>query len=267
MQRQRLIRLTSAGWRRLVAQAPSDDVARCIADWAAHDRPLVVARQRTPASARVLVGLPAPAEWGRRRIALEIEPRDVASVGAFPPLVDVADLLPAALHAPVFALEQALRTNAASARVYGSFGWQRLTGLAYLHADSDLDLLVHVHDVQSADAAVAALRRAEDAFAAAAAAPARKPAASASSGGAPAPVARTPAPAAPAPLPALPRLDGELVFDDGHAVAWREWAAWRAGQSRQMLVKTTVGASLVSGPGWMPHLVGPPAAALARTGR
>jgi len=32
-------------------------------------------------------------------------------------------------------------------------------------------------------------------------------------------------------------LDGELVFADGRAVAWREWIAWRAGRTAQVLVK------------------------------
>ena len=46
--------------------------------------------------------------------------------------------------------------------------------------------------------------------------------------------------------PARPRLDGELAFDGGVAVAWREWAAWRAGAARSLLVRTIAGASLSS---------------------
>jgi phosphoribosyl-dephospho-CoA transferase len=42
----------------------------------------------------------------------------------------------------------------------------------------------------------------------------------------------------------LPRLDGELVFDDGAAVAWREWLAWRAGRALALLVKRIDGSSL-----------------------
>ena len=43
---------------------------------------------------------------------------------------------------------------------------------------------------------------------------------------------------------AEPRLDGELRFPDGAAVAWREWEAWRAGRSRAVLVKRLDGCSL-----------------------
>jgi phosphoribosyl-dephospho-CoA transferase len=40
------------------------------------------------------------------------------------------------------------------------------------------------------------------------------------------------------------RLDGELMFADGGAVAWREWAAWRTGRCRTLLVKRLHGAAL-----------------------
>lgn len=44
--------------------------------------------------------------------------------------------------------------------------------------------------------------------------------------------------------PRHPRLDGELVFEDGTAVAWCEWRAWRAGRVRHVLVKHLHGASM-----------------------
>jgi phosphoribosyl-dephospho-CoA transferase len=40
------------------------------------------------------------------------------------------------------------------------------------------------------------------------------------------------------------RLDGELVFPDGAAVAWREWHACRGGRTRRLLVKRLDGATL-----------------------
>ena len=47
-----------------------------------------------------------------------------------------------------------------------------------------------------------------------------------------------------------PRLDGELLWPDDGAVAWREWAAWRAGRQRLLLVKRLRGAALESGAAW-----------------
>ena len=42
-----------------------------------------------------------------------------------------------------------------------------------------------------------------------------------------------------------PRVDAELVFPGGWAVAWREWAAWRAGQVGALLVRRIDGVNLV----------------------
>lgn len=92
-------------------------------------------------------------------------------------------------------------------QVYGSHGWQWLSSLTYIHEASDLDLLIRVHNTHQADLAAEALLACEE-----------------------------------GPL----RLDGELMFPNGAAVAWREWAAWRAGRTPQYLIKTLHGAELVS---------------------
>jgi phosphoribosyl-dephospho-CoA transferase len=39
-------------------------------------------------------------------------------------------------------------------------------------------------------------------------------------------------------------VDGELMFDDGTAVAWREWLTWRGGKVKSLLVKSIAGSSL-----------------------
>ena len=109
------------------------------------------------------------------------------------------------------ALCSALETLGAEIRVYGSHGWQQLTGLAYLRDGSDIDLLVAIDSPRQADAAVALLNC--------------------------------------MPLSA-PRLDGELVFGHGRAVAWREWAKWRAGGTTQLLVKHLHGAMLENEHAW-----------------
>ena len=41
------------------------------------------------------------------------------------------------------------------------------------------------------------------------------------------------------------RVDGELVFTDGMATAWREWRTWRAGRCSSLLVKRLDGADLL----------------------
>ena len=219
LRRHGLVAVAEAGWAQLRARPWDDEAAACLAHWAAHRLPLVVARQ-PPVSAEpeacdqtVSLGLPAPLQWSRRRIALQL-PRSLlhADATAFPTMAAVVPLL-APQAAPAWhALQRDLDRLGCTARVYGSHGWQTLTGLPYLHPTSDLDLLLPVADAQAADAVVRCLAQA---------------------GG------------------ATPRLDGELVFSHGAAVAWREWQAWRAGAAAGVLVKGLRGARLEHGTGWV----------------
>jgi len=208
LRRHRLAWLAPAGWPPLLQGHGLDaQVQDCLVHAAAHDWPLVVTRQpRPPAEgARPLLalGLAAPARWGRRAIAVQVEAAHVRSLGDFPPLagVVVAQRLPPACGA----LADALQALGVVARVYGSHGWQQLTGLPCTHALSDLDLLLPVEDAAQADAVCAVLLQA------------------ATSG---------------------PRLDGELAFAGGGEVAWREWAHARGGHASQVLVKGLHGAAL-----------------------
>jgi phosphoribosyl-dephospho-CoA transferase len=153
----------------------------------------------------VALGLPAPQAWARRRIALQVPCDTIAWLDEFPRAADVLRLLPAHARRPVHELLEGLASLGVQARVYGSHGWQLISGQRYLHADSDLDLWLTVQDPLQADAAAHRLQSMS--------------------------LAR-------------PRLDGELVFVDGAAVAWREWATWRAGRTRGLLVKRLSGATI-----------------------
>lgn len=203
--RQQLLRLSPDGWAALLA-APWDARLRpCLALWAERGLPLVVTRQPAFASDAIATGLPAPARWLRRRLAVAVEPRHVLFLDEFPAADAVTRQLPRASHGAWRALLAALADAGCAARVYGGYGWQVLTRLAYVHADSDLDLLLPVDSALQADAVVDVL------------------AAFAWNG---------------------PRLDGELLFADGAAIAWREWAAWREGRTAHVLVKRLHGVAL-----------------------
>jgi phosphoribosyl-dephospho-CoA transferase len=207
LHRQQLVRLSAAGWAR-VLEAPWDDGARaCLALWAARGLPLVVTRQPASLVDAVAVGLPAPARLQRRRLALAVAPQDLMYLDEFPPADAVTRLLPRALAARWRALVATLAVHGCRARVYGGFGWQALTRLAYVHADSDIDLLLPVGAPAHADEAVRLL-------------------ATAAWDG--------------------PRLDGELLFPDGAAIAWREWRDYRQGCAAQVLVKRLRGVALES---------------------
>jgi phosphoribosyl-dephospho-CoA transferase len=213
LRRHQLVRLNATGWAALQQQAWDDAARGCLAHWAAHHLPLVVTQQREGLSGdQLALGLPAPLQWQRRRFALQASLRDVLYFDEFPAAADVTPLLPVAVRAAWRTLTRQLERLDAAPRVYGSVGWQRLTGLTYLHAASDVDLRLSVVDAATADAVAARLNDA--AFAA-------------------------------------PRIDGELVFADGSAVAWREWLACRAGRVERMLVKRLHGVAMEAGDRWL----------------
>ncbi len=207
LRRQQLVRLSGDGWAR-VLEAPWDASARpCLALWAARGLPLVVTRQPPGQEDTLALGLPAPARFRRRRLALAVAPSQVMFLDEFPAADAAARLLPRSAAARWRALSTGLSAAGCAARVYGGFGWQALTRLAYVHPASDLDLLLAVDGAAQADAVARLLADADwDG----------------------------------------PRLDGELVFADGAAVAWREWLAYRQGRVAQVLVKRLRGVSLES---------------------
>jgi len=229
LRRHQLIWLDEFGWYRTLATAASsaslsgqptaaDAMAlECLEHWAEQRWPLVVTRQpgEPPAGESdlpVALGLAAPARWGRRAIGVSASARDVAGRDEFPFLAAVVPSLPISAQAGARALLEGLARLRVVARVYGSYGWQQLSGLEYVHSRSDLDLLFDVATGAQADRVCAALQAARL-----------------------------------GPL----RIDGELAFEDGGAVAWREWLRFRAGETDRVLVKRIAGASLEDAAAWV----------------
>ncbi|MBU4609599.1 malonate decarboxylase holo-[acyl-carrier-protein] synthase [Achromobacter sp. GG226] len=204
LRRHQLARLTPQSWQALLTRAWDNEARACLTHWATHGLPLVVTVQRAIQPGEVALGLPAPWCWGRRRIALQVAKAAIESLDTCPPLHALAHTFPdrAPSWQPLIA---ALDSLHAQAHVYGSHAWQHLTGLDYVHAESDLDLWVGVAGEDHADAVAAALGSASP--------------------------------------PGL-RCDGELVFPAGAAVNAREWQTWREGRARSLLVRELNGASL-----------------------
>jgi phosphoribosyl-dephospho-CoA transferase len=132
----------------------------------------------------------------------------VQTTGTFPTLVQVAGAM--TWDTAAIELARGLHALGAVPRVYGGYGWQVLSGEAYVHPGSDLDLLIEVADIGAARAALPLLQQAR--------------------------------------LPC--RLDGEFVFPDGDAVAWRELASAARGTADRVLVKSRSGARLVGFDAW-----------------
>jgi len=208
LHRHQLVCLSDDGWRRALAREWDDEARECLSHWARHRLPLVVTRQPIDVSrgGDIAVGLAAPAQWGRRRIALRVSRADVVCFDEFPRMESVTEQIPVVAREAWRKLAAALCAAGITARVYGSHGWQHLTQLRYVRRDSDIDLWLDIADVRQASVAIYALTMFDG--------------------------------------PGLPRLDGELVFADGNAFAWREWQAWCDGRHSRILSKSLTGPAL-----------------------
>ncbi|WP_338844749.1 malonate decarboxylase holo-[acyl-carrier-protein] synthase [Massilia sp. W12] len=198
MQRHDWLWLQPAAWHGVLAQA-----AQAGADWPElalwpqQAWPLVCARQTRPGVLSAGLSLPPAPDGGKRRLSLQLAP-DALLRSSAPPLLSELTRSP---DAPPALQHCAHRLHAWQLRVYGAHAWQWQTGLPYLHAGSDLDLLYYA---RSLDDLQAALRRwhacAQD--------------------------------CAQQGL----RLDGEVILPDGAGLAWREcWQAMHSGG--QVLLK------------------------------
>ena len=194
--RNQLVWLDPAAWAQIDARQWDAQAQEILAHWRAQRLPLVVCRQRpeTPPD-QLCVGLPAPQAWSRRRLALTVSLDHVTARDNFPVLLPVAQTH--AWGAATLELCEALADLGVQARVYGSHGWQWLTGLAYVHDASDLDLSVAVESLAQASEVVKRL----------------------------------------ASTTLHCRIDGEIVFPQGQAIAWRELQQLLHGQTSQVLVK------------------------------
>ncbi|MCU1003338.1 malonate decarboxylase holo-[acyl-carrier-protein] synthase [Stenotrophomonas maltophilia] len=167
-----------AGWQAdIAAHEPR------LADWFAQGLPAIVARRAADdADPRLRLGVPLPPAEGKLRLALRVPAHDVLRTAPPPSLQSVleGDLVQD-WQRPVQALQ-----DIAAARVFGAFAWQYLSGLRYVHARSDIDLLWRIDTTAQADALVARLQAWETGYGR--------------------------------------RVDGELCLADGAAVNWREYA-------------------------------------------
>ena len=196
--------------RAALASVICDPAAQAaLALWDARDWPLVVRRSdadELQVDDTLAVGLALPPSLGKRRFKFRL-PRDAIAAHAPPfALDDVVAVLGPPLQRALTPLARAATRARIVLRVFGSAAWQAQTGLDYLHADSDLDLLMQPTTSTELQSTIALLERV-------------------------------------APNLAI-RLDGEIVFPGGDAVAWREWA--RENGPAHVLVKSAARVALMA---------------------
>lgn len=182
-----LVFVSPQGWRTMLAAR--DDLAAdpLVARWPDKRWPTIRRRAMPGEPSGVALGLPLPPSAGKKRLAMVLQADDITSIARPPFLNDARGSAPSAWWPTLDRLGELAVLHSVAPRVFGSLAWRTLTGLDYLTARSDLDLLLDVGrdtDLDRLAAGVAAIE-------------------------------------ADAPM----RLDGELMRDDGAAVNWREFHA------------------------------------------
>ena len=200
----------------MLAQIPAQARTE-VARWRDEDWPLTVRRQEADcASDQLCVGIALPPQNGDKiRLPLRVAQNTVSRF--CPPLFlsRIVPALPPHWRDAVMRLHEAAQLAGISVQVFGSAALQSLTGLTYLHAASDLDLLLQPSTPKQLEVCQRLFRAFET---------------------------------------QLP-LDGEIIFGAAAAVAIREWcnAAHQAGAFR-VLVKQATGVALMRKEVLMPLL-------------
>jgi phosphoribosyl-dephospho-CoA transferase len=210
LQRHTSVWPSATGYASLASQSRDSTAHAALELWSAQEWPLIVRRANDGelrSDDTIAVGLALPPSLGKQRLKFQLM-RDGLAMHA-PPLT--LDNLIDTVSDPLF--QRTLTPLARSAarehmvlRLFGSAAWQAQTGLDYMHADSDLDLLAEPGTRAELESAIALLERAQ--------------------------------------RDVEMRLDGEILFPGGDAVAWREWR--EAKDANRVIAKNVAGVALVS---------------------
>lgn len=183
LDRHQIVHLDPATWPALLDAQPDLKAIPAVASWALLGRPLIARRPLcSDGAGHVPLGLPLPPAMGKQRLAFAVAPEAVLSSGRPPLLADAITVAPVAWR-PTLAALVAIDDGV---RCFGSLAWEYLTGLPYVSATSDIDLLWQAATAEDADRLAAVI--------------------------------------APIDAGAPMRIDGEIVAPGGLAIQWREWA-------------------------------------------
>ena len=162
--RHALLYVGAEAWARVLAHRADLAQIPLVADWATKGWPLIARRRDArDASDAVPAGLPLPPALGKARVRIALVPDMVERVEPLPPLQVLLGVAPASWGRTIEALGALGDRTGCAPRVFGSFAWAALTGLAYLEPTSDLDLLWALRadtDVDALTAELAAIERA-----------------------------------------------------------------------------------------------------------
>jgi phosphoribosyl-dephospho-CoA transferase len=180
-----LVFVSPAAWRSLVKRR--DDLAGepLVAGWVDCGWPLIARRHAADEAGGLALGLPLPPSFGKRRFSALMRPDAISSHTPPPSLRAAIGVAPECWRPSLEQVVALAEGYSMEARVFGSLAWRLLTGLDYLTAGSDLDILLPLSPGVDVARLIAELAEID----------------------------------AGAPM----RLDGELLRDDGAGVNWREF--------------------------------------------
>jgi phosphoribosyl-dephospho-CoA transferase len=216
--RHSLVWLTEKGWQSVCGYITEHPVAICdaIARWQAANWPLVVRRSEQELSAgRVAVGIALPPQSDAKlksRVSAVVDQSDIARWQPPLTLASILTTVPTHWRGPLVALHMESLETLPPLEVFGSLTWAAITTMPYLHSASDIDLILKPSTHSQLKQGTEMLAR----------------------------YAMT-----------LP-LDGEIIFPDGRAVAWKEWHKACSSNhastntTTQVLVKHLDGVSIVN---------------------
>jgi phosphoribosyl-dephospho-CoA transferase len=203
LRRHDLVQVELAAWDAMLRCHPTLQDLPLVTDWARCGWPVIIRRRMVGDCADgVPAALPLPPCHGKLRLAFSFSTG--AALTALQPvlLCDAARSAPAKWQPTISALLDLGDAIKIPPRVFGALLWEHATGLPYLGAQSDLDLLWSTSEEPTVHLLVEQLRRLD---------------------------AKSPV-----------RLDGELELSDGAGVNWRE-LTHNSDQRSQVLVKTMDG--------------------------
>jgi len=201
--RHQLVWLDASGWEAALSGAGPEH-RDALQQWQRRQAPLVVRRHEPDARpSQICLGLPMPPD-ARSGQKLRIALKaERQHIARIKPALPLHLALGTAMPWQDSLLDLARAAQPFGLQVYGSLAMQVLTGLPYLSDSSDIDLLFHPRSAAQLAQCLALL--AEYAG-------------------------------------CLP-LDGEIIFPDDQAVAWKEWRQARANQAK-VLVKASAAVRL-----------------------
>ncbi len=131
-----------------------------IEKWIESGRPVIVCRPGLAfGGGGVHCGIPLPPEQGKKRIGVIAPLNSIRHREGLPELVACMCLLPESRQLQLAEFLNVCRENNFRPGVFGSLAWQHLTGLNYLHEDSDIDLRFKVRNFTELKSLTAILRQ------------------------------------------------------------------------------------------------------------